>query len=406
MVLGISAVAVVFQRNPLDSFRLVKLALYETEAVICLALLLLLLVWRRNEVVAELRRHGFALAIVGLAVAWTAITALTSTNRVLSIPAFIWVVSCAIVFIATLLTASREAGLLMIQLPLVTAALNAVITLAQRFHVWSPAAYSDSLMERMRASGLIGNINDLGVYFVPWTLAAAALCIVSVRKRWRYGALSALLVLGLVASDTKTAMIAILICGLLLIAMETRHKKAVLAGIVLLTAVALLSPSVRSRIETIAHEARQGSLTELTSNRVPTFVVTWHMFRDHPWVGMGPGTFSWWYLPYKLQADATNADFRKSTEHFGEAHNDHLQTLAVAGIPGYAILLAAIVYLAACGSRPRGEEVRARFAKAMSIPLAAGFFIVALAQFPLELASTASAFIHIAALCCAWSLER
>jgi O-antigen ligase len=107
-----------------------------------------------------------------------------------------------------------------------------------------------------------------------------------------------------------------------------------------------------------------------------------------------------------MRLDHEHPEFELTAENFGEAHNDHLQTLAVSGIPGYLIFAGALITLGALSFRRTDEDLRSRFAHALALPLAGGFAVVTLAQFPLELASTASIAIHFAALGCAWAGER
>jgi small-conductance mechanosensitive channel len=96
---------------------------------------------------------------------------------------------------------------------------------------------------------------------------------------------------------------------------------------------------------------------------------------------------------------------------FAETHNDHLQVAAETGLPGYAIFLSALFVLAwpsrrraviASGAAVPPQTVRRSFAHAFRAPLAAAFFVAALAQFPLQLAAPRLAFITLAALAVGW----
>src|SRR6185369_4359212 len=299
---------------------------------------------------------------------------------------------CATVFVATLLVACRGKGLAMLWLPLLAAFVNAMIVVGQRAG-WSPTVFSAQIQERYRVSGLIGNANDVGVYFFFCTIAAVALALSSFAA--------------LLACQTASALIAFACAALLLIVLFTGRVKFgaafVAAGIVL---VLIVSP-LRHRAAAIGQDLRAGSFTAATSLRLPAYAVAWRLFLDHPIVGAGPGTYGWWYLPYKLRLDGAYPTFHLSTENFGEAHNDHLQTLAVGGLPGYVIFAAALVSLGALSFRKtEANDARSRFARLLALPLAGGFAVVALAQFPLEIASASSVAIHYAALCCAWAARE
>jgi len=403
---GSSLVGVAFARNRLDSFRLPKMALYEAGAIVCFALLLILLLWRRREVVNELRPHRLPLSIAAAAVIWTAVSSLLSTNRTLSIQSMIWVASCAMVFVATLLVARRGQGTILAHLPLLAAAINAVFALTQRTGWFSPTAFDDKTPQQFRISALIGNPNDLGVYMFFCGLCAVALAVAYRGRQHWFNAISVLLIAALLATQTASALIAFGVASLVMTVLLTRRVK--FAAVVVAFAMLLIAviPPLRNRAVLIASLVREGSFTRATSFRVPAYLVAWQLFLDHPVAGAGPGTYGWWYLPYKMQLNATHPTFREGAENFGEAHNDHLQTLAVSGLPGYLIFLGAIASLAMLSFRVPDREIRPRFAHALALPLAAGFAVVTLAQFPLELASTASVAIHYAALCCAWAAKQ
>lgn len=401
-----SLIGVTFQRNFLDSFRIAKLALYEAEAVVCLALMLILLLWCGREVVDELRAYRAPLAIAAAAVLWTVVTTLTSTNRPLSVPSVIWVASCATVFIATLLIARRGHGIAIAVLPLIAAVVNAFLALTQRFNLYSPTMFEQLTPERYRISALIGNANEVGVYLFLCAVPAIALAFAyRGRKQW-INAIAAIVTIALIATQTVSALLAFTAAALLMIVLTTRRVRfaAALVAFAILLVVAIAP--MRHRAMSIAQEVRRGSFMKATSYRVPAYTVAWTLFMRHPFLGTGPGTYGWWYLPEKMRLNLTHPDYEVSTENYGEAHNDHLQTLAVTGIPGYVVFAAALVSLAALSFRPTGEDPRSRFAHALALPLAGGFAVVTLAQFPLEVACASSLVIHYAALCCAWADER
>ena len=95
--------------------------------------------------------------------------------------------------------------------------------------------------------------------------------------------------------------------------------------------------------------------------------------------------------------------------NFGEVHNDHLQVASETGLPGYALFLAALVLVASATWRPRtvpaekeDDRSRATFVRLLALPLAVSMFILALAQFPLELVAPTHAYLWAAAAIVAW----
>jgi len=401
-----SFIGVVYQRNNIDSFRIVKLALYEAEAIVCLALILILLLWRKQEVFALLRPHRLPMAIVAAAVLWTGITSLTSSNRTLSVPAMIWVASCAVVFTATLLVARLGRGSAIAILPLIAATINALFAIAQRAGWSGPATFNPLTPDRYRISAIIGNPNDLGVYLFLCAVPALALAVAARGRRQIFNALAALFVIALLVTQTASALIAFSAAMLIMIVLLTRRVRVAAAVLAAAALVVIAIAPLRNRALSIAGDVRRGSLMAATSYRLPAYAVAWRIFLDHPLVGSGPGTYGWWYLSEKMRLDHVHPEFELTAENFGEAHNDHLQTLAVSGIPGYLIFAGALITLGALSFRRTDDDLRSRFAHAVALPLAGGFAVVTLAQFPLELASTASIAIHFAALGCAWAGER
>ena len=88
---------------------------------------------------------------------------------------------------------------------------------------------------------------------------------------------------------------------------------------------------------------------------------------------------------------------------FRETHNDHLQILAEAGVPGYALFLGSLVLLARLSfRRSEGTTARQRFARLFAFPAAAAFFMLAVGH-PLQLTSTIVLVIYFSALCFAWT---
>lgn len=415
VALGALFVPLVFARNPFDAFREPKLLFYETQAILCLAVVLIGLVFRGRDFVAPLRRHRATLLVVLAAVVWTLVATLTSTNRTLSVITFSWVAACAIVFVATLLVASyQRGGMLLAGVALVPALVNGAFAVLQRTDVYNPMQYDPGLRSmRLKTTALLGDPNTIAAYLVIPALAASAVAVVADTKQLRYaaGVLAGLLAGGIVLTETLTSLAA-LGAGVAALAM-IRWPKRALAGLaasfVLGVIIVFSYRPLLTRVVTIREQYRQGNYLALLSLRTPAFAAAWEMFKDRPLVGQGPGTFGWWYLPYKLELNEQNPNVRRVAWNFGETHNDHLQTLAVTGLPGYAIFVAALVLLGRVSLRRRDVEedeediaLRARVGRTLALPLAVAFAVLALAYFPLEVAPVAGVILHFAALSCAW----
>ena len=157
-------------------------------------------------------------------------------------------------------------------------------------------------------------------------------------------------------------------------------------------------------------DVKNGQLDSLLSGRLLSFASAWQMFRDRPVTGMGPGTFGWHYFGYKLQlidsGKLTDTTF-STLFNFEETHNDHLEVLSETGAVGYLIFAAALVYLASRSFRRRSDEDvetdRARFARLFAFPFAAAFAVVALAQYPMQLAASTAIYLFLIAMTVSWS---
>jgi O-antigen ligase len=146
---------------------------------------------------------------------------------------------------------------------------------------------------------------------------------------------------------------------------------------------------------------------ELTSYRPPAFMVAIDMFRERPFLGMGPGNFEGQYMGRKLAVDERHPEWiRPMNENFGEVHNDHLQLLAEAGVFGYLLYLAALAWIASASFRRRSGSERNEYARLFALPAVIGYGVVGLAQFPLYLTVVTSSAIFAAALARVWSADE
>jgi O-antigen ligase len=149
----------------------------------------------------------------------------------------------------------------------------------------------------------------------------------------------------------------------------------------------------------------------LFSERLPPFLSALDMFRSHPLLGVGPGTFKYHFMDARMEIDKhyPASWTRGWPMNFGETHNDHLQTAAESGLPGYLLFLAAIGVIGLSARRKRtaaAAPATARFAHAFRAPLAVTFFVLCLAQFPLQIAAPRLMILTLAALSLGWETLR
>jgi len=382
-----------------DVFRIPKESLFEAAAFFSAALLGIIALYGGAESFRRLWRERRAAMFVTIAaVVWTAIATAASTNRELSALSLLWVTSCAVVFIATLVASERHARVLAL-VPIAPAIVNAIIAILQRSNIWNPLQFEANISLHFRTAGLIGTPNELGVYLLVPAIIAGAMTATNVgRTRTAWMAALVVLLAGIVASESLSAIVAIAAAGTTLLLLSVRRVKRTFAIIALVAlVVGVAYAPFRARAAQMVRDARAGRYTEVTSYRLPAQLVAARMFAAHPLTGVGPGCFGFWYMPYKAQLNLDYPEFFALSENFGEAHNDHLQTLAVSGLPGYAIFIAALVILGRESLRQRREGRRSLTA-AGALPLVVGIAVVAIAQFPLSLAAVMVVTLNYAAL--------
>jgi O-antigen ligase len=392
----------------LDSFRLPKELFFEACAILAAGALSIQLLLEWTAMRQRIAAVRWELALVGSALLWTAVTAALSTNRAISVQSLLWVACAAVLFVATVLAAQTWTVGGATSILLVPAVVNAAIATLQRLDLWTPLhALDPSLPLRLRTTALIGNADDLGSYLVAPLVMALALGLIA-RGRMRMASLcvAALLCAGILASGSLGAMISLVAAAVAMTLLSGGRRKLRLAvgGLAVLLATVLVVQPIRERLRSTLRAVRVGDAMSLTSNRVPAFMTAWAMFRTRPLIGLGPGTFHWWYMPYKVELNRRHPELTDAeVENFGEAHNDHLELLAVAGLPGYAIFLTAIARLGRLSARAdASEQLPATFARVCSLPLGVSVFVLALTQFPLELAAPLGAILQSTALCVAW----
>jgi O-antigen ligase len=391
----------------LDVFRYPKELLFRGEAILAIAAVAIFFVMAPDVVKRRLATIRVELAIAAAAVGWTAIAAAFSTNRAISIESLAFVTTAACVFVATAIAARTWRGGAAVVI-LIPAMISAVVLLLQRFEIWSPMVFEPGTPLRLRITAMIGNPNDLGCYLIAPLLLSVALALVERGRPRAFYACAAILVgIAMMATETLTAIGSTGV-GLFLMAMLTWRRASLrviaIAAVALVLLFAAVTP-LRNRARLIASQARAGEISLLTSNRIPPFLTAWAIFKDHPLIGTGPGTFHFWYMPYKVQLNQRYPRLTDTVvDNYGQVHNDHLELLATAGIPAYAIFLVALVRLGSISFTGGGEEPENRYqaaARRCALPLSAAVFVMTLAQFPLELAATLSVLIHTSALCVA-----
>lgn len=417
LVAGVVVIPCAVSPTGQDSFRFPKLLLFRAEGIVLVAAVAIAAVWGKFD----LRRFDWHKPAVWLPLAivvWTAFTTCTSHQPLISVYSLLTVVTGFTVYLLTSVLAKgrsyRTAAIV-----LLPAAVNALIYWLQRAKVWNPLVpdrwtletSSSPAIQSLSDIALQGNRNDVGTFLVLPALLAIVLTTVSRgRVRYVYASASLLLCSALVVSRTLTAIIALSI-GIAALGMMRSWRLAVasVTTAVLLAGLTLqFYPPLHARMLLAKRRATEKKYNELLSGRLGAFVAAQEMAVDHPLLGVGPGLFAREFLNYKIRVDEKygGRGFHATGVNFGEAHNDHLQTLDETGVPGYAGFAGALIVLGSISFRRRksaGDDPRWKFARQGSFPVAISFAVLAMAQFPLQLAATLVTLAFAAGLMEAWS---
>jgi O-antigen ligase len=393
-----------------DHFRVPKDLVLLATGIITIAAAAIGLVLGRIELTPEMRRRlriPATLSAAGLA--WTLIATTTSTNHALSVDALFWVVTLGGMFLIAC-AAFRVVPLWWVALAvLAPAVVNSVLVLVQATTLWNPWEFEPGIVGRATRNGLLGNPNYVGVYLAGPLLFAATQAIHGKSRRALYAAAAAVLGTAVLVTLTLTAIGSLMLAfGMLVVRWNRRRGIAVLVFVIAAAvgASAAYRP-MRLRMTFMVEAIQDGRWGRVISGRLFPFYTALRMFQDHPLTGVGPGCFKFHYMPYAIEAadHHPNLAALSGTQrvNFGETHNDHLQVLAEVGAPGYLLLMALVVSVAWSSKGRRSEDdERARLAHALALPLVTLLVAVMLAQFALQLAASAIAFVVICAACVAW----
>jgi O-antigen ligase len=391
-----------------NAFRLPKTLFFQSMMLLIGAGILVWMAFAGSRF-ERLVRHRVALAIAAAACVWTFVVSMLALQPEVAKGATLTAICYAILVAATFLLAQRDIKLPFIAL-FAPAILNAIITVVQALHLWTPIPLERMPKGRLAAMGLLGNPDYVGAYLMVPAIAAIAASIAFKEHRRIFLVIAATLVTGIFFTQSVTAVGAFMVAVMsLAIVVPSKRVRIAAAAIVLLviSAVFAYGPT-RTRLLHMREFLRSGQLMEFSSYRPPAVMVALDMFRERPLLGVGPGNYEARYMAYKLRVDERFPQWiRPMNANFGEAHNDHVQLLAEAGLPGYLLYLGALGYIASISFRRRdSQSQRAKFARVFAFPAVVGFAVVGLAQFPLYLTVVTSAALFACTLAHVWSHDE
>jgi O-antigen ligase len=388
-----------------DPYRLPKEMLLRAFGIAIIAVLAMRLVvngWPRVK-----RPIDVAYLFLAGTLLWTLISTLFSRNRRISVSSVIDVLAYAAV-VFTIYALARRRWRVVLHVVLAAAFLNALSCVLARF---GPTGFLFAQMQG-RSIGLLGSANDIGGYLSFVIIVALGMAVSDRRRRWLYSALAVVLMAGLLATQTLGAVVAT-VAGAMTMTLIAFRRRAplMLAGLfIAATAAVMIYQPLLTRAVRATVSAGSGEIDSLLPGRATPFLSAWEMAMDRPLTGVGPGCFGFEYFPYKQRVEKDHPSLNLSPfrmENFADVHNDHLQTLAQTGIPGYLLLLAVLVWLGSVSvRRPASDDTPERFARVTSLPLAVCFFVVTLPEFVLELAAPTITVLVAATICLMFRGER
>lgn len=191
-----------------------------------------------------------------------------------------------------------------------------------------------------RGTGTYINPNhlaDLLAMALPLALAYAFLSRFSstLKVFFAYCALAMLAGIGTTLSRGGLATTAIILAVFCLMMLCQRgYGIAAFASLAVLAALGVAFATQFSSVQQRFGQAFKGG--QVADIRAAYWPAAIHLFEEHPWWGQGPGHFDSAFARYRPPAVQIRPVY---------AHNDYLNTLCEYGIPGLAIIMAAIVLL-------------------------------------------------------------
>jgi O-antigen ligase len=396
-----------------DAFRFPKELALRLEIIVIVVALAVAWAFRRLDL-PRLDTGAWWLRLTAVICAWTIVCALLSTNRLVSVTPTVRVLEFALLLLVTV-AVLRGQPVWLAGVILLPAIVNAVVYVLQLLGRWTLFTAAETVDPHLGHTALIGNPNDVGSYFVVPALVATALALSQRRGRAAWAVAAAGLVATTFVTHTVAAIGALAVALAVMFALRLRSwPKTVVA----LLALALLAGGafatyrpLRERAVAMRDALARRDYETFSAARVIPFLEAVEMIRDRPLVGVGPGCFAYNFFDYKLRLQERHRwIFRNASGfNFGEVHNDHLQVASETGLPGYALFLTAIAMIAlASRSRPDlppaddAESARRDFVRLLALPVAVSLFVLALAQFPLELVAPTHVYLWAAAMVIAW----
>jgi O-antigen ligase len=259
----------------------------------------------------------------------------------------------------------------------IPALILAPVGILQAHDLWEFFRFADrDEAGRLGVTSLAGNPLDLGAFLVlPCLLAQAALAAGG-RRRALWAAVLAVSLYALFATQSLTAIVAVVAASAVLWALALPRRRAllVLGGGAVLGALLLLAVApMRERVADKVRDLRRGALNQILTGRLDGWRAASWMLADRPVAGVGHGAYRAAFGEARLALVDRGVEFYTSHQYpaFGNAHNEYLEAAAEWGLPGLAALAWAIWLALRQAGRVGGARSDTR-GKARAEPASAG----------------------------------
>ncbi len=341
-----------------------------TEPVLALLLFLILFkLFVTREFPARLLKHPLTL-LVGLYLAWTLITALTSSMPVVSFKTLAyrtWFIAGFYLVAAQLASDERfsrkyiitySAGLAIVVVYFIVRVQGAGLLNQQFAHSACYPFYKDHTSFGASMAFLLPPLSVI-LFRKSTSLTAKVLLAV----------LILIFLTGFILSYSRAAWVSLLAAALFAAVLWIRMQVKVftVAAITLILALALSAGWIWQRMDSTTEDssADLGQHLRSASNistdqsnleRINRWKCALRMFQERPLAGWGPGTYQFNYGPFQKASERTtiSTDFGDA----GNAHSEYLGALSESGLPGALIFLLITVVAVITGIRVWYREKR------------------------------------------------
>src|SRR5688572_2165333 len=189
-----------------------------------------------GDVRAKLKWRDPATVISAAILFWVTIATVGSTNFIYSVETLVTVI-CGIAFFAVVVLTARFHRIGAIAFIALPALVNVGLVLLQESKIWNPFRLHSIIFTNphLATTGLLGNPNDVGMLLAISTLAAVAAAVVMYgQERLVWSVVAAGLFLGLLVSQTMTALVALCAALATLYARKSPRRAAIMAVPVLI----------------------------------------------------------------------------------------------------------------------------------------------------------------------------